>query len=590
MKKEVAKSPEILAKEATIKELQTKLKKKKTVLKSLKTRLANTKEKITEVQRTATGKVASKMEQMEQLRVEILDLVERMKKMKGLSKADKAALKDMANEFANEDMFGEDYKAYKEQMEDLDAEDFSSHFDENERAKMRDLFETFAVKPDKQEQKDIRKIFIGLSQKFHPDKATTKAEEEEYHQMMQQINQAYQAGDIQTLLELEQLFITENLDLNEAKSFSVDVLQQEIDRLERDLQFIENQIERNSAELKNLRSSDFGRMLTELKRAESQGQGLDAAFGDLEESIRRMEQLRDAFTECLEVGNIKPLEAMMQAEQLDRPGPEQMLEMLSELSGGKVSPEDIASMFGFSEDADPFGFGQADEVKNPKFPEGTSVKIAKNTLDEITDLPIGGLIGRVESVYYGEGKWDILYEIELDSLSLDKIPADYIRALVEDDEDFQNFEFSESQLRRCRPRDKREDAQIKYKTLFNEYRWNYLENAAAKQRLKGILLRFIELDDSENWRLFLSSNLKFPLKTQSRGMMDFPEGGKITITELAGINHEVGIIANVMYRKKPGTYPLFDLVPAARNPKLRQIFDDYLIWAEDMYNLDVYMS
>ena len=122
MSKEIAKSPEILAKEAAIKTLQTQLKKKKTALKSLKTRLKNTKNDITELQRAGSGQVMSRMSQMEKLRLEIVELIQQMNQLKGLSRADKAALKDMEREFSSDDMFGEDFKDYKAQMDDTESE------------------------------------------------------------------------------------------------------------------------------------------------------------------------------------------------------------------------------------------------------------------------------------------------------------------------------------------------------------------------------------------------------------------------------------------------------------------------------------
>ncbi|MFK7981756.1 MAG: DnaJ family molecular chaperone [Saprospiraceae bacterium] len=584
MSKEIAKSPEILAKEVLIKNLQTKLKKKKTSLKSLKTRLKNTKNEITDIQRAGSGQMMSKMAQMDKLRLEIVELVQQMKKLKGLSRADKAALKDMEKEFASEDMFGEGFKAHKAQMDDMEQEDFEAHFDENERARMRDVFETFAVKPDKEEQKDIRKIFISLSQKFHPDKATTKADEEEYHQMMQQINEAYQAGDIQTLLELEQLFLTENLDLSKAQSWTVDVLDQAIKRLERDVKFIESQITRNSLELKQLRTSELGQMLTDMKRAEKQGAGMNAAIAQLDESINRLTELRDAFSESIKLGNISPLNELMMAEVPSQPSPEDMMEMLDGLMSGKMDINDLANMFGMDDDDDDFfGFDDDDDEtpENAKFKEGDSVKIAKKVIDEETAIDLSGLIGRVEDVYYGYDE-EIVYEIELDSRSLDKLPPSYIEEMVRIEEDFQNFELEENQLTKCKARERKEATKGAYRKKLHQYLWNYLDDATQK-RLHTILLQSPDLLDWENWHIFLEKQLKFPIAVKSRGMMEFRRGEKLKITGLSGYNEEVGLIVDVTYRNRPGNYPLFDLIPTAKNAKLKQIFDDYLVWTEEMH-------
>ncbi len=592
MSQEITKSPEILKKEALIKDLQSRLTKRKRTLKGLKTRLENTKNKVTDIQRSGTGQVMSKMAQMDKLRLEILELVQQMKKIKGLSREDKMALKSMEQEFSSEDMFGEDFKDYKEQIDEMGSEDFEHHFDENERAKMRDIFEMFAVKPNKEEQKDIRKIFIRLSQKFHPDKAPTKADEEEYHQMMQKINEAYQAGDIQTLLELEQLFLSENLDLSQVKSLTVDVLDQEIERLERDLQFINNQIDRNGQELKNLRASDLGKMLTDMKRAEKEGMGMNAALEQLDESIERLTGLKEVFAECIKLGNTKPLEEMMRAEQLNQPSPEEMIGMLNDLMNGDMDINDLADMFGHPDEEDeddlfdPFGVQNLVE-RNAKFKEGTSVKIGKRVIDEENGINLSGLVGRIVGIFSGFDEHDVFYDIELDSISVNQLPAEFVERMVNSSEDFQNFEVSEKQLRKCQPRDTEKESKAAYHKNLHRYLWNYLD-VPTKERLQSVLLQKPDLMDWENWKLFLEKKLRFPIPAKSRGKMEFKRGEKFKIIGLVGYNREVGLIADVYYRNRPGTYPIFDLLPDTKNKELKQIFEDYLTWAEETFDLAQY--
>lgn len=590
MNKEIAKSPEVVEKEALIKELQSQLKKRKRTLKGLKTRLENTKKEITDIQRSGSGEVISRMSQMEKLRVELIELVKKMTSIKGLSRRDKAALKDMEREFSNEEMFGEQFKHFKEQMGEMEDFDFAGQFGENERAKMRDMFETFAVKPNKEEQKDIRKIFISLSQKFHPDKAPTKADEEEYHLMMQKINEAYQAGDIHTLLELEQLFLTENLDLTKVQSLSVDVLEQEIERLNRDLQFINSQIDRNSSELKNLRTSDLGKMLTDMKRAEKEGMGMEAALGDLDESIRRLTQMRDAFEECIKVGNINPMHELMMAENANQPSQQEMMNMLSDMMKGEMDPNDLANMFGFGEDEDDeddlfdlFGFGEDEdeEIEEAKFKRGDSVKIAKGVKEYGVNL--GGLQGRVEDVYYDlEG--EIVYEVELDSLSLKKLPVAFIQNNIELEEDFQNHEIAENQLKKCRARDSERDTIGAYRKLLHHYMWQD-QLVPIQKRLNTILLQKPHLPDHENWTIYLEKYLRFPINAKCRGLIDFRKGEKMKVTGIAGFNEEVGIVVNIVYKRRGGDYPLFDLFADTKSARIKEIFNDYFIWAEAMHRI-----
>ena len=587
MSKQVAKSAKVLEKEALIKDLQSRLKKKKTALKGLKTRLKNTQYSITEIQRAGSGQIMSKMTQMEQLRLELVDLVKKMLKMKGLSRSDKAVLKDMEQKLADENLFGADFQTYRAKMKDKDNVDFENQFGEEERAKMRDIFQTFAVKPNKEEQKNIRKVFINLSQKFHPDKASTKADEVEYHEMMQKINEAYQAGDIQTLLELERLFLSDNLDLTKVQALSIDVLQKEIDRLERDLQFIENQINRNSQELKNLRSSDLGKMLSDMKKAEKEGQGMDTALGQLDESIDKLQTTKATFEACIKVGNTQPLEEMMLAESTNQASEAEMAAMLQEMMQGRMDPNDLVDMVDFQDDDDDnyFGFEELTKVKNAKFKKGNSVKIAKNCYDESNGIALGGMIGRVISIR-NNSKQEILYKIELDSISLNKLNIDFVKNAIEDEVDFWHFEIRETDLKTCQVRDRISDTRGAYRTLLHQHKWYFLTKAEQK-RLLAILLEVPAESDLDNIWLHLDTNLKFPVQVKSRGLMEFNKGEKMEMIGIEGIKPEFGIIVKMKYRKSKGTYPLFDLAADKKDAKAKQVLEDYFNYAQEM--LEIFM-
>ena len=274
-------------------------------------------------------------------------------------------------------------------------------------------------------------------------------------------------------------------------------------------------------------------------------------------------------------------------ETANQPSQAEMMMMLEDMISGKMDPNDLANMFGNmgGDDDDFWGFDDEDEIENAKFKEGTSVKIGKNVIDAESGIDLSGLIGRVEDVYIGETLDDLLYEIELDSISLNKLPPKYIEEMVRIEEDFQNFEVSENQLKKCRARDNKNDTQSAYRKNFHQYLWNYLDSSTQK-RLQKILLKKPHLLDWENWQIHLNQQLKFPIAAKSRGMLEFRKGEKLKITRLAGYNEEVGLIVDVTYRNRPGNYPLFDLIPTSKN--LKQIFEDYLIWAEEMHEIHGY--
>lgn len=585
MSHQISKSPEIIAKEAIIKKLQAQLKKKKTKLKGLKTRLQNTKEDITKIQREGTGKMFSKVAEMEKVRLEVVELVKKLLKLKGLNREDKHLLRDMQETFESDELFGDGFQEMKEQMEEMEemkSGNYDFNFDEEQRAKMRDMFEQFAVKPDEQEQKNIRKIFIRLSQKFHPDKASNEKDGEDYHEMMQKINEAYQAGDIDTLLELEQLFLSEKLDLTKVQSLSVDVLQQEIDRLERDLEFIDNQIDRNNGELKSLRASDLGKMLKDVKKAEKQGQGIDDMADEMQVAIDRLQSMKEGLEHSLEIKALSPKLAeimmgqVMQNDNVD----DEMKAMLMDMMGGEdVDLEEMSDFFG-SLGAEGFDIGYEENPK-PKFKIDSSVKIKNGLhgLDEETNLK--GMVGRVQTAYIDETGQKI-YEVELDSLSLKKFPIALVDEAIGMDADFQNIEVLESQLEKTKARDQQEDAIATYKILHNNSLWSYCA-ADVQERLKAILLKEPLLSDSENWETHFEKLVKFPIEVRSRGMLDFRKGEKMKLLGIEGSHHEIGVIVLINYRNQKTTYPLLDLLPTAKNKSLKELFDDYFVYANEMY-------
>ena len=166
MSQKLAKSPELLRKEVEIKDLLSQFKKKQSTLKRLKTRLQNMKDEIEGMTRKIHHGTFQRMDKLENLRKELIEQCLKLKKMKGMSVADKKGLQAIVDDltdagFAGQSNF-EEYMEFKSHGDGSEA-----HFEEHERARMKDVFQEFQVKPSEQEQKDIRKVFLRLSQRFH---------------------------------------------------------------------------------------------------------------------------------------------------------------------------------------------------------------------------------------------------------------------------------------------------------------------------------------------------------------------------------------------------------------------------------------
>lgn len=583
MSKKIAKSPEVLLKEAKIKELQALLKKRQTTLKSLKTRLKNMQTDISEISRRTQTEVYDRMVKMDTLRKEVANLAKQLKKVKGMSEEDKEQLQIMAEELMAEDLFGEGEEAFHKYREERENPKFD--FDENYRAKMKDVFEEFRVKPAEKEQKDIRKVFIKLSNKFHPDRAKSEKEEKTFHSMMLQINEAYQSGDIQVLLELERLCFSEDLDLNEVKELTVDVLQKEIDRLEKEVEFIDSQVNRTSDEIGNLRSSDLGSMLSGVKKAERHGGGMDAMTEGFDEAIVMLERLKEGFEDSIKIGALYPIlqeilmgqvggmfdDGLFDGVDDDEFDEEDMNAFMEMLSGG-----------GFQGNA---GFGGT--VKNPKFEVGSSVCVKKPVKSEVMPgLNMKDWEGRVVNTHISIGGKEV-YEVEFDSVTLGQIPLKNLREAIYEMEVFDEHDFSANELEKSKPRDKEQDTLIAYRTLLHTYSWDHVEDAKQRKRLQKILLKKPEKTDIENWEAYLIRNLKFPFEAVGKGCLvdGLPEAEYVTIESLLGYNKEVGLIVGGDFDGQKISYPMFDLTTETESDKLYEVLDDYYEWA--FMNFDI---
>ncbi len=553
MSKEISKSPEMLQKEVRIKELHQLIKKERTTLKRLKTRLKNTKQEITDIQRKMSNAVFSSMEKMEKLRQEIVELLNICKKFKTVNKADKEQI-DMLLEDMEETQGGEEFDLFQKSKEDPE-------FEAEQRAKMRDIFQQFQVKPPQEEQKNIRKVFIKLSTNFHPDKARNDKQQKDFHSLMQEINEAYQAGDIDKLLELEKIYLGDKVANFTGKAITVDMLTQEIKRLTRDLNFIKNQITRMSSEIKALRKSDLGNMLTDINRAEKYGIGLNAMTEDLEMHIDSLTELKDTLQLCVKKGNMEPMKEL--AEQQMAVSPLDFLEGLDD------DFFNVDEMFGDFFDDEP------QPVKNPKFPIGTSVQIKKNIKYPYANgIKIKGWQGRVAGVYKIDN--EVTYEIQLDSIALKALPKDLIAFSIDEDIQFQLINLEISDLKKVPPRDTLNEAIATYRTFLHSNQWEYLpkkDNALMQE----ILLKFPEKSDQDNWKFWLTKNLQLPLNGKSRGYYSDPPKTKMTIKSIDEWDEDGGLLVLV---DKNGSgimdHPLADISISGKQKGILELYNEWM--------------
>ncbi len=313
---EIAKSSLLIQKEKELKELQ---KKKDKITKSINL----TKIKIEEWQidiDKATKEMMNGMARMadlSKLGSEIKGLLKDLKKKVKLSKKDKQELDQVFDSVTMDEITGDIDEAFS-RTPFGSAEGFAKGRFDNEdqftdefnRQRKQAMFEPFAVKPNDAEQQAIRKTYVALAGRFHPDKAGNEAESKLFHDLMQSINSAYQRGDMAELLDIKTRFAAYQTADAGTAAYDIailDVLDEQILRYRNEIGLLDSQMVRLKAELKNLKHSELGGLVKQNKRSPNFG---DGATSDLEDGTMYMfEMLAEAkkiIIQWLETGK-KPM-------------------------------------------------------------------------------------------------------------------------------------------------------------------------------------------------------------------------------------------------------------------------------------------
>ncbi len=183
----------------------------------------------------------------------------------------------------------------------------------------RRIFEKFHKKPPVAEQKSIRKVYMELSKKFHPDLAKTKQEETRFNEIMVRINRAYEIGDIAKLLEIRDELKQYSSDTHntEQDTPSLSFINHEIAKVKHELDLIKGQLKRSRGELAELRASEAGMLLADYKRYKKEGYDLiDEMRFEIEEEVDALQTMLKGLDKYAQTGKM-PFEVQMMMGMID---------------------------------------------------------------------------------------------------------------------------------------------------------------------------------------------------------------------------------------------------------------------------------
>ncbi len=138
--------------------------------------------------------------------------------------------------------------------------------------------------------RQVRQTFLRLAEIFHPDKVTDNETQVHHTELMKEINKAYQEGDLARLLEIErQHQAGEGIDHN-----NEDDLTRKSNRLEQENEFLKTQYENLKRELRLVKRTPEGAMISDYRKAVKVGiDPIAQMLAQVEGEVQVISSIRD---------------------------------------------------------------------------------------------------------------------------------------------------------------------------------------------------------------------------------------------------------------------------------------------------------
>ncbi|MGB3508930.1 MAG: J domain-containing protein [Microcoleaceae cyanobacterium] len=278
---------------ARVEFLQEKHKKLLKQIKSKKTELSNLNEQMQTIAQEMLLKSRPFYEKIQSFDAEIHALFDKLLTNKRLGKRQKQEIKSVYKMLQFTGRISPNFEYFSKSEADVT--------DEEEKSTEKDFFESDGYSEQSEEQldeqsdisqprpsRDLRKLFLKLADKFHPDKASDDENRAYYTEIMKEINIAYKSGDLARLLEIER---DEN---QERFEFYPNDSEKKCEHLEIEIQLLAQQYEKIKAEVREVNNTPEGTMVKQYRKAKRSGRNLMELFvKDAELELNLIANLRD---------------------------------------------------------------------------------------------------------------------------------------------------------------------------------------------------------------------------------------------------------------------------------------------------------
>lgn len=203
----------------------------------------------------------------------------------------------------------------------------SSQAESHQHYETQQVESPFTAKTD--ESRKVRQTFLKLAEIFHPDKVTDNETQMRHTEIMKEINKAYQEGDLARLLEIEQ----QHKAGEAISSNNEDDLSRICTRIEQENEFLKTQYEKLKAELRLVKNSPEGEMVSDCRKAVKKGiDPVAQMLEQVESEIRVISEIRD-FVKDFREQKITIKEFLYGPPILNRMKQEMMEDLLEQMFG-----------------------------------------------------------------------------------------------------------------------------------------------------------------------------------------------------------------------------------------------------------------
>jgi hypothetical protein len=234
----------------SIDEIQEEINEKRTIIASLSEELTDLKRELAIFEAEYHARVGILYVRLDELELELREYEKRIKLLKG---------RKIDNLVDLEKVIEEQFQKDKEKI-NKEKEEAEQYTEEYKAVKEK-------PKLDEESEKKSKSLYRELAKKYHPDMATTPEEKERYNTIMAEINQAYNDKDLGKLEELA-------MRLKIPEETFAETVEEEIERLIRESEKLDDIISRLEDELSAIKNSDTYAFKVGVDESKAQGRDL----------------------------------------------------------------------------------------------------------------------------------------------------------------------------------------------------------------------------------------------------------------------------------------------------------------------------